>query len=438
MVAFSIPAVPRRLLPFDGRWHGAAAWRDTMASLVDAQTAAAATNALLDVFTPEWAASIPDETHQPHPFEYWFSLGGGMSRLARLGYALHLIGTVPGELRARLLHPAEYEAAEAEARAAALFVRVGAGLEWPSRGAEVRPDFVVCWSDGTRMPVEVKQLGDGDQDRALGRIDTSFQDGLHRGLEDALRDRSMECASRAVLSAIPDELLPLVDAEDGSESAYRLGQDYGARWGALVCTRPAVGTYDPRPGLVVEILREGRGHHWEAAGLAPGAQVDRARLVRNQLRHADRQVTSTGLVGIAILERRWPPIWSSPVIDLVGRVLPRFEGLGAVIMREADLSPTAARSAEVLHVLPGLHWDALPSEARTRLAVGRHRFDLLSARRDDFELARAPSPAARFAEAAELMRLGYQLQRARLRREHPDATQEELGEMVARWVHAHD
>jgi hypothetical protein len=444
MVAFAIPNVPRRLFPADGCWHTTDFWRDSLATFIDPKVAAAATAGLLEVFDPDWAAAIPDEPHAPHPFEYWYGLGGGVARLVRLGHCLHLLGSTPPSVRARLLNPAEFDVAEAEVRAAAVFARLGATITWPSDSTTRQVEFVADWA-GRRLPVEVEQLGDGKPDERLGATEAAFQQGLSQGLADSLRESPTRLASRAVLAPPVDELEPLMEADDGLARALRLGESYGARWGTLVVGSMGPGRHE-LPGLVVEILREGQGHHWESNGLAPGAQVDFARLCRDCLRDADQQVAATGLTGVVLLERRWPPTWWQPVIQLVARALVggRFPSLGAVIMRETDRRPEASRTAEVLHVLPASRWQELPAEFRDQLPAGSHPVDLLPeraqgidrSRLDDQDGARASTPAARLAEALQLMRLGHRLRWARLQREHPDASVEDLREMMLEWSNA--
>lgn len=336
MVAFAIPNVPHRLLPADGRWHTTAFWRDSIETLIDPATAAAATAGLLTVFDSAWAAAVPDEPHTPHPFEYWYGRGAGIARLVRLGHCLHLLGDLPALLRARLLNSAEFDEAEAEVRAAALFVRLGASITWLSDPTTGHGEFEANWS-GHRVPVEVKQLGDGDSDPELGVIDAGFRRGL----------------------------------SDGQRGA------------------------------------------------------------------------ATGLAGIAIIERSWASIGGTPAIELVASALSRgrFPSLGAVIMREADHDPEASRTAEVLHVLAGPRWMELPVELREQLPLGSHRVDLLPERArgvarerlDDQDSARASTPAARLAEALQLMRLGYRMRWSRLRREHPSASVEDLQTMMLQW-----
>ena len=445
MVAFAIPNVPRRLFASDGCWHTTSFWRDSLAVLCEPDIVAAATSGLLSVFDPQWAAAIPDHPHAPHPFESWYGLGGGVPRLARLGYCLHRVDGLPEKLRARLLNPAEFDGAEAEVRAAALFAQLGASIVWNVDSTTRGVEFEAAWSEH-RVPVEVEQLGDGDLDRDFGAIDAAFERGLSKGLLASLRTSTTSLASRALLAPLVDELAPLVEAEVEAEErqalARRLGESYGARWGTIAAKAEGPGRHES-PGLVVEILREGQGHQWEAATLAPGAQVDFARLARNCSRHANQQVAATGLVGVAILERRWPPTWSAPVIELVGRALSRdrFPSLGAVMMREAARDSEASRTAEIVHVLPGAQWSELPAELRERLPPGSHRVELLperalpgaKERRDDQDAARASTPAARLAEAFALMRLGYRMRWSRLRREHPSASTEELQTMMSKW-----
>lgn len=320
MVAFAIPDVPRRIFPPDGCWHTTTFWRDSIAMLSDPKTAADATAGLLTVFDPAWAAAVPDQPHTPHPFEYSYGLGEGVARLVRLGHCIHLVGVPPSHLRARLLNSAQFDGAEVELRAAALFARIGASITWmsdPSRDVEFEAD----WS-GHRLPVEVVQLGDGDP-----------------------------------------------------------------------------------------------------------------------LDEASQRVAATHLVGLAVVERRWPQIWSTPLIELVARDLSRSPSLGAIILREADRDPEASRTAEVLHVLAGPRWIDLPAQLRDPLSLGSHRIDLLPARAravtrerlDDLDSARASTPAARLAEALQLMRLGYRMRWSRLRREHPSASVEKLQAMMLEW-----
>ncbi len=444
MVAFAIPNVPRRLFPADGRWHATSFWRDSVAVLSDPMTSEAATEGLLTVFDPEWAAAVPDQPHAPHPFEYWYGLGQGVPRLVRLGYCLHQVGELPAELRARLLTAAEFDGAEAEVRAAALFAQFGASIVWTADSSTRNVEFEAGWS-GRSLPVEVNQLGDGDATHDLGAIDAAFGRGLSEGLVASLRGDT-RFASRAVLAPLVDELAPLVDADadadEGRALAHRLGESYGGRWGSFAANAEGPGWHES-PGLVVEILHQGQGHQWEAATLTPGAQVDFARVCRNCLKQSNQQVAATGLVGVAILERRWPPTWWTPVIELVARASSRgrFPSLGAVMMREADRNSTAGRTAEIIHVLAGSQWSELPAELRERLPPGSHRVALLperdpegaSERRDDQDSARASTPAARLAEAFQLMRLGYRMRWTRLRREHPSASIEDLQIMMSKW-----
>jgi hypothetical protein len=438
MVAFAIPNVPRRLFPSDGRWHTTAFWRDSISKSVDPTTAAAATAGLLTVFGPDWAAATPDEPHAPHPFEYGYGAGTGIGRLIRLGHCIHLLGDLPAHMRERLLDPAAFDAAEAVLRAAALFATLGAAITWTG-------DFVADWS-GHRVAVEVEQLvdrgGEHDGGPELGIIDAEFQRGLLDGLTATLRQGGTHLASRAVLTPPVNELAPLVEADDGPAMARHLGEAYGTRWGHIVMGAVGPDRHESDPGLVVEILREGHGHHWEAT-LSPGAQVDFARLCLSHLKDADPLGAATGIPRVVILERRWPPTWWTPVIELVATVLGRghHPSLGAVIMREADRNLDASRTAEVLHVLPTPRWLELPAELRERLPRGSQHVDLLPAhadgldraRLDDQDSTRASTPAARLAEALQLMQFGHRMRWSRLQRAHPNASAEDLHEMMLEW-----
>lgn len=436
MVAFELPELPRRVLPQD--WHATSFWHDTVASLAAPIVGDASTQALRSVFDDEWVSSIPDEPHDPHPFEYWYARGGGVPKLLRLGDCLAELGDVPIELRRRLRRRVDFDAAESEVRAGALLHRAGAEIDWIQAGRSPAPEFFAVWGTD-RVPVEVKQLGDGARDRELGVVDAAFDRGLMSGLKDALKGCTTEPSSTAVLSEVLDELKPLAELEDPAASARdaeRLGAGYGNAWGSLVRSGAAPGRYHPRPGLVVEVRPDGaRQHAWEARTLSPGACVDYARLAGNALRKANTQICATGFVGIAVIERRWPPRWAPGVRGLVGRLLEgeRYPGVGAVFMREAELAPGASRTAEIIHVLPGLAWNDLPTAAQSAFPPGSHRIDLRGARRDDFELQRASSPEQRFAEACKLMRVGYGLQWSRLRREHPDASDEQLTRVLREW-----
>lgn len=438
MAAFALPKVPRRLFPPDGRWHATDFWRDSVATLIDPTAAAAVTAGLLTVFEPEWAAAVPDQPHAPHPFEYGYGLGDGIPRLVRLGYCLHLLGGLPSPVHARLRSPSEFDEAEAEVRASALFARFGASITWSSDPRP--PAFEAVWSDA-RIPVAVEQLADDGADRSPDSIDAAFERGLSDGLAGSLRESETRHASRAVLSPPLDELAPLVDAEDGPAMAHQLGEAYGKRWGELVAS--AGPGQHPSPGLLIEIVRDGHGHRWEASSLAPGAQVDFARLCRNRLELASRQMPANGRAGVVILERRWFPTWWPPVIELVAQALNRgcHPSLGAVILREADRDPNASRTAELLHVLAGPRWLNLPRQLHEQLSPGSHHVDLLPeqargfdrSRLDDQDSARASTPAARLAEALQLMRIGLRMRWSRLRREHPSASTEDLHQMMLEW-----
>jgi hypothetical protein len=441
MVAFAIPNVPRRLFPSDGRWHTTTLWRDSISTLVDATTAADVTAGLLTVFEPDWAAATPDEPHAPHPFECWYGLGAGIERLVRLGHCLHLLGQLPTRMRSSLRDPAEFDVVEAEIRAAALLANFGAAITWMTDSTTRQAGFVAAWSEH-RVPIEVDQLADGDEDREFGTIDAEFQRGLSEGLAASLRDGGAQLASRATLAPPVGELAPLVEADDNSAMARRLGGAYGTRWGQIVTSAVGPGRHESDPGLVVEILRDGHGHHWEAA-LAPGAQVDFARLCRSILEDANQRLAGIGLPSVVILERRWPPTWWPPVIELVARALRRghHSSLGAIIMREADRDPDASRTAEVLHVLPTPRWLELPAELRERLPCGSHHVDLVPQRVGGFhrsrldaqDSTRASTPAARLSEALQLMQFGHRMRWSRLRRAHPTASALDLQEMMLEW-----
>jgi hypothetical protein len=344
-------------------------------------------------------------------------------------------------MRGRLRNPAEFDAAEAEVRAAALFAKFGASITWRMDSATSQADFVADWPEH-RVPIEVEQLGDDDGDRELDTIDAEFRRGLSEGLTASLCGGGTQLASRAVLAPPVDELAPLIEADDGPAMARRLGESYGRRWGHIVTGAVGPGRQFSEPGIVVEILREGHGHHWEAA-LAPGAQVDFARLCLGRLEHAEQQLAAIGIPGVVILERRWPPTWWTPVIELVASALSRgrYPLLGAVIMREADRNPDASPTAEVLHVLPTPHWPNLPVELRERLPPGSHHVDLLPeragrldrSRPDDHDGTRASTPAARLTEALALMKFGHRMRWSRLRRTHPTASDGELDEMMLEW-----
>jgi hypothetical protein len=444
MVAFAIPDVPRRRIPPDGRWHTTAFWRDSISTLVDPTTAAAVTAGLLTVFGSDWAAATLDEPHAPHPFEYWYGLGTGIGRLVRLGRCLQLLGDLPAHVRDHLRNPMGFDAAEAEIRAAALFTQLGASITWTTDSTTRQTDFVADWGE-QRVPVEVEQFVDREGgDREFGTIDAQFQRGLSEGLTASLREDGPQRASRATLAPPIDELAPLVEADDGPAMvmARRLGEAYGTRWGHIVTSAVGPGRYESDPGIVVEILREGHGHHWEAA-LAPGAQVDFARLCQRHLSDVDQQVAALGIPAVVILERRWPPTWWTPVIELVARSLSRgrHPSLGAVIMREADRNSAASRTAEVLHVLPTPRWLELPVAFRERLPCGSHHVDLVPerggeldrSRLDEQDSARASTPAARLAEALQLMQFGHRMRWSRLQRAHPAASAGDLHEMMLAW-----
>jgi hypothetical protein len=59
-------------------------------------------------------------------------------------------------------------------------------------------------------------------------------------------------------------------------------------------------------------------------------------------------------------------------------------------------------------------------------------------RRNDVEEAQTTPPAEKLHQAFELMATGFRLKRAKLRQEHPDASDEELERLFADWLLADD
>jgi hypothetical protein len=59
-------------------------------------------------------------------------------------------------------------------------------------------------------------------------------------------------------------------------------------------------------------------------------------------------------------------------------------------------------------------------------------------RKDDIERVRRTPPRERARQALELMRTGIRLQRLALRRQFPDATEEEIEQRLRQWLARED
>jgi len=58
--------------------------------------------------------------------------------------------------------------------------------------------------------------------------------------------------------------------------------------------------------------------------------------------------------------------------------------------------------------------------------------------RDDIERSRTTSPEVKLTQALELMAAGLRLQRAKIEREHPHASAEEIERLFTHWLRTDD
>ncbi len=59
-------------------------------------------------------------------------------------------------------------------------------------------------------------------------------------------------------------------------------------------------------------------------------------------------------------------------------------------------------------------------------------------REHDIRRARETPPGTKLAQALELMQMGFRLQRAKLRRLHPDVPEAEIDRLFAEWLQRDD
>lgn len=428
-----------------------------------------ATEGLLSVFTPSWAASLPDGKREVHPFEHWYALGGGVGILLHLGWCLHLIPQ-PERLAARLRVSVasdagawdRFDAAAAEVRGAALIMALGGVVEWVDVANDARPDLHARFGEAI-VPFEIKQLNDGDDDARHARVDGSFWEGLQRAEAEATREvGSGAMATHAVIRAPLEALEQLARTEPVDVAAARaLGSAMGRRLGEFMASRPTPGEYSLGADLRVKVFspterRAGHGHEASTLTPPPGVYVDRT---LRSVRRAAVQLASQSACGVVVLERRWPSRWPPGVHEGVGAAVARGDvvGVAAVILREDAQVASSARTAETITVLPGPRWAELPQALRDAFppvcaGCGRRHgdLDLLGwtpgsgppwvhlpvvdeSANDAIAVARSTPPEVRLRQALEQMRVACLVERANLRARHPGATVSELDAAFRAW-----
>jgi Rv0078B-related antitoxin len=464
VMAFS--RTQRRLLPADGNWHLAAGWQRQASMIAGPEVATTATAALLRVFTPQWAAALPDSDREAHPFEYWYALGGGVGILLLLGWCLHL--APPPEWLVRRLRTnavsdsdasSRFDPSAAELRAAALFVALGARVQWTEESSEKSSDLA-AFVGGVRVNVEVKQLNDGDLEVRYARVDRAFADGFDRGCAEAMRDVSGIDTQARIDPPLPElERLAGLDPPDLG-SARALGHAMGLRLGEFVARDSTPGEYEVEPAIRLRVsATEGAHaqHGYQSRVLTPSSGVYVTRALRI-VRRAISQLATTDEPGILVLERRWPHRWP-PGFHRGLEAATSTEispSLAAIILREEADVLSRGRTAEAINVIPGPAWSRLPTELRDALpsqctehGVRHAVIDLLGwvsgapwiappvvdeSANDTATIARAASPSEKLRQGLDQMRLGFALARSGLRVRHPDATDEEIDTEFRKWL----
>lgn len=468
-VVATFPEVSRRLLPPDGSWHLASGWIRATSLMAEPTVVAAATRALLEVFTPEWAVALPEHSRQPHPFEYWYAIGGGVGMLLHLGWCLSLVpnaGRFASELRgdptAAESSRDRFDASAAEVRGAALMIALGGAVAWVDRAQERRPAFDARFGDDV-VRCEVKQLNDGRAETAYARVDGSFWEGFDAGEQAAHRRLAVPPRARIRMRPPIERLEVCANAEPLElETARAMGLHAGAAVAELLAQRPSPGDYRLDPDLEITVLSSrandaGLATHSTSIQPQTSLYVDR---VLRSIRRAQNQL-ATGDVGgrVVILERRWPMAWPPGLASGLNAAANRGElpDVGAVILREEANVMGAARSAESIVVIPGPRWSELPALLRDVLPdacedCDRHHavIDLLGwvpgrptpwveaqavdeSTNDAIAIARGTPPEVKLMQAIEQMSLACALQRANLRARYPTATPDELAAAFRAW-----
>lgn len=461
----TFPEVSRRLLPSDGGWHLASSWLSAAGYMADAAVAATSTNALRSVFTARWASELPDGRRQPHPFEYWYAIGGGVGMLLHLGWCLSLVpepGRFAAELRGDATNPAasrdRFDAAAAELRAAALIMSLGGDITWVDRTQEPRPDFNARFVDEF-VGCEVKQLNDGEQDTAFARVDGSFWEAFDTAVQETQRRLGVQIGARVQIRPPIERLEACAQAKPPAvEDARAMGRDAGTAVGELLAQRPLPGDYRLDAHLHVSVLGSRASDaalEVESTSLQPTTGLYVKRVLRS-IRAASQQLAGGGGGRLVILERRWPMSWPPGVVEGL-RPLGELPDVGAVLLREEAAVASASRTAEAITVVPGPKWCGLSSRFRNALpaecaACGRRHavLDLLGwmpgrptpwvsgapvdeSANDAIAAARRTPPARKLAQAIQQMGVAYELERARLLARHPKATPTELAAAFRAW-----
>ncbi len=460
----TFPEVSRRLLPSDGGWHLASSWINAAGYMADARVAATATNALRSVFTTSWTAELPNGPRQPHPFEYWYAIGGGVGMLLHLGWCLSLVpeaGRFAAELRGDATNSVasrdRFDAVAAELRAAALIMSLGGDVTWVDRTQEPRPDFSARFDEEV-VWCEVKQLNDGDEDIAFARVDGSFWEGFDTAVHETQRRLGAQHGARVHVRPPVERLEACAQARPPDvEGARAMGRDAGTAVGELLAERPLPGEYRLDPGLEVAVVgsrANDAGLVLESGSLQPTTGLYVKRVLRS-IRGASQQLAGGG-GRLVILERRWPMSWPPGVVEGLSK-LGDHADVGAVLLREEAAVASASRTAEAITVVPGPRWCDLPSGLRKALpaeceACGRRHavLDLLGwmpgrprpwvsgkpvdeSVNDAIAVARRTPPALKLAQAIDQMGVAYELERARLLARHPTATPTELAAAFRAW-----
>jgi hypothetical protein len=375
--------------PEDGRWYKHPVYiKVAKEVLPDASSEVLLSRAnarLQSLFTAEWARGVGDPPY--HPFAFQYSQRGYIREILELGVCLDAISSPP-EIAADITAPSRYESRAFEAWAGALFVHLGASVQF-IREKDIlitgkRPEFEARFIDGT-IAVEVKapSLGDLNEELQQGSIDLLFTI-MHRKQLLSSQDFGRLRRSHAIiLPHVSEIVLAMAKRHDFEERCRKLGDDLLDEWLQNLEVATSASPYRSER-LEVHILEAGQPDsgefYWTGVPVAPAKHSFR-RVRRNLLADAAKKLANWQMPGIIVLGERTHG-WHPDILEMMRKDLNRKQpwtaNVGAVFVK-----PRRSDTVAFISVLQGPRWDDLPLSLTRALSIcgkcdDRHiRFDPL-------------------------------------------------------------
>lgn len=366
----------QHFLPADGNWHRAPWWLEVRGECGSAEVIRAAEEALLSIFSPEWAAALVASDAATHPFERLWLSRGGIPQLLKLGFSLHLTGS-PRQLTADLREPARFETRMSEAWAGALMVTHGAAVAYVDERTTddqhapigtAKPEFIASMDD-TRFAVEVKHLDMGKDEQAYMRITNAFTDGFFFGEVAACAGDIPKIGARAIYGMPWDalEILATEGPDAARDAAEQRGRALGREYVEFLRGGPTEGRHRLAPELEVLVGPEHSGA--EGSFPFPDRESYVTRLRRNKILASAKKFRAYSLPGVLVLLRPWWPMWPEQLIAMVAEILAdsrQAASIAAVIFVDEEPMLGMRWLVDRLRVVPGPAWTSLPEGLRAR------------------------------------------------------------------------